>query len=77
MTTPEKWDSTTRRWKDFGFKTFISQIELILIDEVHLLNEERGACLEAVISRMKTVCLSSDMIGKPNSSLRIIAVKSN
>eukprot|EP01080_Neovahlkampfia_damariscottae_P011936 gene11936-5337_t len=74
LTTPEKWDSTTRKWKDYGFKTFISQIELILIDEVHILNEERGACLEAVISRMKTVCLSSDMMGTPNSNLRIIAL---
>lgn len=38
---------------------FVSEIELLLIDEVHLLNEERGAVLEAVVSRMKTVCAES------------------
>ncbi|XP_054272516.1 uncharacterized protein LOC128992802 [Macrosteles quadrilineatus] len=54
LTTPEKWDSLTRRWKDHS--VIVQQIKLFLIDEVHLLNEEkRGAVLEVVVSRMKTI----------------------
>ncbi|KAL1720053.1 hypothetical protein EV715DRAFT_262894 [Schizophyllum commune] len=32
----------------------LSQIQLFLVDEVHILNESRGSTLEVVISRMKT-----------------------
>ncbi|XP_038054687.1 probable ATP-dependent DNA helicase HFM1 [Patiria miniata] len=54
MTTPEKWDSMTRKWRDN--KCLVQLLKLFLIDEVHSLNEEnRGATVEAVISRMKTV----------------------
>ncbi|XP_022085821.1 probable ATP-dependent DNA helicase HFM1 [Acanthaster planci] len=54
MTTPEKWDSMTRKWRDN--KCLVQLVKLFLIDEVHSLNEEnRGATVEAVISRMKTV----------------------
>lgn len=53
ITTPEKWDSMTRRWIDN--KQLMQLIRLFLIDEVHILNEKRGACLEACVSRMKTM----------------------
>lgn len=54
LATPEKWDSVTRSWS--GQKAFVQSIRLLLIDEVHLVNDgERGATLEAVISRMKTI----------------------
>jgi ATP-dependent DNA helicase HFM1/MER3 len=53
ITTPEKWDSMTRRWTDQ--KQLMSMIRLFMIDEVHMLNEKRGATLEAVVSRMKTM----------------------
>lgn len=53
---------------------FVGEIELLLIDEVHLLNEERGAVLEAVVSRMKTVKASAQVSGKPSEFLRFIAV---
>lgn len=54
LATPEKWDSVTRSWS--GQKAFIQSIRLLLIDEIHLVNDgERGATLEAVISRMKTI----------------------
>lgn len=52
VTTPEKWDSMTRKWKDH--RRLIQLIRLFLIDEVHTLNENRGPTLEAVVSRMKT-----------------------
>ncbi|KAG7448168.1 P-loop containing nucleoside triphosphate hydrolase protein [Guyanagaster necrorhizus] len=47
----EKWDSLTRNWGDHG--KILSSIRLILVDEVHILNESRGSTLEVVISRMK------------------------
>ncbi|PYH94722.1 DEAD/DEAH box DNA helicase [Aspergillus ellipticus CBS 707.79] len=52
ITTPEKWDSITRKWKDHA--RLMQLVKLFLIDEVHILKEARGATLEAVVSRMKT-----------------------
>jgi ATP-dependent DNA helicase HFM1/MER3 len=53
VTTPEKWDSITRKWKDHI--RLMKLIKLFLIDEVHILKEDRGAVLEAVVSRMKSI----------------------
>ncbi|KAJ9236294.1 hypothetical protein DTO166G5_4056 [Paecilomyces variotii] len=53
ITTPEKWDSMTRKWKDHA--RLLQLVKLFLIDEVHILKETRGATLEAVVSRMKSV----------------------
>jgi len=53
ITTPEKWDSITRKWKDH--EKLMRLINLFLIDEVHLLKEDRGAILETVVSRMKSI----------------------
>jgi ATP-dependent DNA helicase HFM1/MER3 len=53
ITTPEKWDSVTRKWKDHA--KLMQLVKLFLIDEVHVLKDSRGATLEAVVSRMKSV----------------------
>ncbi|KAI5362101.1 putative helicase, Sec63 domain, Helicase superfamily 1/2, ATP-binding domain-containing protein [Septoria linicola] len=53
ITTPEKWDSMTRKWKDH--QKLMQMVKLFLIDEVHILKEDRGPTLEAVVSRMKSV----------------------
>ncbi|XP_060602890.1 probable ATP-dependent DNA helicase HFM1 [Ruditapes philippinarum] len=54
LTTPEKWDSMTRKWRDN--KTVMNAICLFLIDEIHILNDPtRGSVVEAVASRMKTI----------------------
>ncbi|KAM3604074.1 uncharacterized protein V6R79_006054 [Siganus canaliculatus] len=53
LTTPEKWDSMTRRWKD---NCLLRLVRLFLIDEVHVVKDQtRGATLEVVVSRMKAV----------------------
>uniref|UniRef100_H0VA28 Probable ATP-dependent DNA helicase HFM1 n=1 Tax=Cavia porcellus TaxID=10141 RepID=H0VA28_CAVPO len=53
MTTPEKWDSMTRKWRD---NSLVQLVRLILIDEVHVVKDEnRGPTLEVVVSRMKTI----------------------
>lgn len=54
LTTPEKWDSITRRWNDYV--VLLGSVKLLLVDEVHMIGEkDRGSCLESVISRMKTI----------------------
>ncbi|KAF2853126.1 hypothetical protein T440DRAFT_444900 [Plenodomus tracheiphilus IPT5] len=53
ITTPEKWDSMTRKWKDH--EKLMRLIKLFLIDEVHILKEDRGAVLEVVVSRTKSI----------------------
>ena len=69
-TTPEKWDLITRKSKNRS--SLINEIKLFLIDEIHVLGEEaRGACIEAVISRMKKLAYSNN---KLEESLRFIAI---
>ncbi|ODO08415.1 ATP-dependent DNA helicase HFM1/MER3 [Cryptococcus wingfieldii CBS 7118] len=51
VTTPEKFDSMTRRSRNM--ENMAHRLRLIMIDEVHILRESRGATLEVVISRMK------------------------
>ncbi|PCH39192.1 nucleoside triphosphate hydrolase protein, partial [Wolfiporia cocos MD-104 SS10] len=48
----EKWDSLTRNWGDH--RHILSQVQLFMVDEVHILNESRGSTLEVILSRMKT-----------------------
>lgn len=49
VTTPEKWDVVTR--KPTGEGELASLLKLLIIDEVHLLNEERGAVIETIVAR--------------------------
>eukprot|EP00371_Babesia_bovis_P000158 XP_001608805.1 helicase [Babesia bovis T2Bo] len=67
VTTPEKWDGISRHWKT---RKYVRSVGLIVIDEVHLLGESRGAVLEAIVSRLcfiskftqsntRLVCLST------------------
>ena len=37
LTTPEKWDALTRRWKDHT--GLVHMIKLVMIDEVHTIND--------------------------------------
>lgn len=53
ITTPEKWDSTTRKWKEH--KDLMALVKALLIDEVHMLKDLRGATLEAVVARMRII----------------------
>ena len=50
LTTPEKWDSVTRRFQDH--RLLVSSVRCLLIDEVHMLGSPRGSCLESIICRM-------------------------
>lgn len=46
VTTPEKWDIITR--KD---PSYVKLVKLMIIDEIHLLHDERGPVLESLVSR--------------------------
>ncbi|KAG6857079.1 hypothetical protein H0H87_009640 [Tephrocybe sp. NHM501043] len=48
VTTPEKWDVITRKSTDTSYTNLV---RLIIIDEIHLLHDERGPVLESVIAR--------------------------
>ncbi|KAJ2578702.1 Pre-mRNA splicing [Coemansia sp. RSA 1807] len=49
VTTPEKWDVVTRKG---GVGSYTSLVRLVIIDEVHLLHDTRGAVLEALVCRL-------------------------
>jgi pre-mRNA-splicing helicase BRR2 len=48
VTTPEKWDVITRKATDTSYTRLV---RLIIIDEIHLLHDERGPVVESIVSR--------------------------
>lgn len=48
VTTPEKWDVITRKATDLSYTKLV---RLIIIDEIHLLHDDRGPVLESIVSR--------------------------
>ncbi|XP_014247747.1 putative U5 small nuclear ribonucleoprotein 200 kDa helicase [Cimex lectularius] len=46
--TPEKWDIIMRKG---GEKSFTQFVKLVIIDEIHLLHDERGPVIEALVAR--------------------------
>ena len=73
-TTPEKWDSVTRRWRSNA--DLIGEVAVVCIDEVHTLSDDRGATLEAVVARMRTIASSTAAQEKnwPCTRLRLVAL---
>lgn len=56
----QKFVAVTRQRIRDGGLGFFGDIALVLIDEVHLLNNPRGAALEAIVNRIKMLA------GNPN-----------
>lgn len=66
--TPEKWDLISRGWRgnsadnassdEENKRSFVKRVRLLIIDEIHLLGEERGAVLEAIVSRTRFISRS-------------------
>lgn len=52
IVTPEKWDSISRGWQR---RSYVSDVELVIIDEIHLLGVDRGPVLEVIVSRMRFI----------------------
>lgn len=49
VTTPEKWDVVTR--KGTGDTALSQLVKLLIIDEVHLLHDDRGPVIESLVAR--------------------------
>ena len=56
ITTPEKWDGISRSWKT---RSYVKQVSLVIIDEIHLLGGDRGPILEIIVSRMNYIAAQS------------------
>ena len=65
ISTPEKWDVLSRRWKQ---RKNVQNIHLFICDEIHLLGGPEGPIIEIVCSRMRYI---SSQLDKP---IRIIAL---
>jgi pre-mRNA-splicing helicase BRR2 len=49
VTTPEKWDVVTRQGEG---RAFTQLVKLFIVDEIHLLHDERGPVLESIVARI-------------------------
>lgn len=65
ITTPEKWDGISRSWKN---RSYVQDVSLVIIDEIHLLGGDRGPILEIIVSRMNYIS------SQTNKNVRIIGL---
>lgn len=65
ITTPEKWDALSRGWQE---RNYVRDVGLLIIDEIHLLGEERGPVLEVIVSRTNFIC------NRTQRNLRIVGL---
>lgn len=49
VTTPEKWDIVTRQGEG---RAFTQLVKLVIIDEIHLLHDDRGPVIESIVARV-------------------------
>lgn len=68
VTTSEKWDVLSRRWKQ---RKNVQNLQLFIVDELQLIGGEEGPVLEVVCSRMRYI---SSQIEK---QIRIVALSSS
>eukprot|EP00180_Rhodochaete_pulchella_P002135 Plantae.Rhodophyta-Rhodochaete_pulchella.ctg3224.p1 GENE.Plantae.Rhodophyta-Rhodochaete_pulchella.ctg3224~~Plantae.Rhodophyta-Rhodochaete_pulchella.ctg3224.p1 ORF type:complete len:759 (+),score=148.50 Plantae.Rhodophyta-Rhodochaete_pulchella.ctg3224:3-2279(+) len=63
VVTPEKWDVITRKAVSGSGNPITEKVKLLIIDEVHLLHDDRGAVLESLVARtVRTVEAQQSMI---------------
>lgn len=68
VSTPEKWDALSRRWKQ---RKHVQQVSLFIVDELHLIGGQGGPVLEIIVSRMRRI--SNRVDGK----IRIVALSTS
>ncbi len=56
--TPEKWDIITRKGVE---RTYTKLVRLLIFDEIHLLHDDRGPVLEALVVRVRRQIDHSDV----------------
>uniref|UniRef100_A0AAY4ES98 Activating signal cointegrator 1 complex subunit 3 n=1 Tax=Denticeps clupeoides TaxID=299321 RepID=A0AAY4ES98_9TELE len=68
ISTPDKWDILSRRWKQ---RKNVQNVSLFIVDEIHLIGGDNGPVLEVICSRMRYI---SSQIERP---IRIVALSSS
>ena len=68
ISTPEKWDVLSRRWKQ---RKNVQNVQLFICDEIHLLGGPDGPVIELICSRMRYISSQLD------KEIRIIALGSS
>ncbi|WCJ44783.1 U5 small nuclear ribonucleoprotein helicase putative [Euphorbia peplus] len=68
ISTPEKWDALSRRWKQ---RKYVQQVSLFIVDELHLIGGEGGPILEVIVSRMRYIASQTE------NKIRIVALSSS
>lgn len=58
ITTPEKWDGISRSWQT---RKYVRDVRLIIIDEIHMLGEDRGPVLESIVTRTNFISAQTKM----------------
>ena len=71
----EKLDALSRRTYNQGRMNFVADVALLLVDEVHLLCDDRGPTLEAgVVCRLRALGALPALAAAPLARLRVLAV---
>lgn len=68
ISTPEKWDALSRRWKQ---RKHIQQVSLFIVDELHLIGGQGGPILEVIVSRMRYIA------SQVENKIRIVALSTS
>lgn len=68
ISTPDKWDVLSRRWKQ---RKNVQNVSLFVLDEAHLIEEENGPVMEVICSRMRYISSQIDR------NIRIVALSSS
>ncbi|GLU00131.1 hypothetical protein SLE2022_175230 [Rubroshorea leprosula] len=68
ISTPEKWDALSRRWKQ---RKYVQQVSLFIIDELHLIGGQGGPVLEVIVSRMRYIA------SQVENKIRIVALSTS
>jgi pre-mRNA-splicing helicase BRR2 len=68
ISTPERWDVLSRRWKQ---RKHVQQVSLFVVDELHLIGGEGGPILEVIVSRMRYIG------SQPDNQIRIVALSTS
>ncbi|KAF5455565.1 hypothetical protein F2P56_025126 [Juglans regia] len=68
ISTPEKWDALSRRWKQ---RKPVQQVSLFIVDELHLIGGQGGPVLEVIVSRMRYIA------SQVENKIRIVALSTS
>ena len=69
VTTPEKWDVVTRKPDNETARN----VKLIIMDEIHLLNDDRGPVIEAIVARTHRI-LESESASGEGAHIRLVGL---